>query len=194
MQVNEVMKRRLVGGGILLLALVVLSLVFLRSGEPPAPAVDADSDLADIRTYAIEVPDVPAEPPEKVMTEGTPIGTLLPIPEAAEKPAESAAKDKKTAASRPKPAAKSDEQPRAIVPDEGWSVQVGSFASRSNADGMLKKLKTKGYPAFIFRNAAENPPMFRVRVGPYTDQGLARETAQRLRQELSLDVKVVANG
>jgi cell division septation protein DedD len=59
---------------------------------------------------------------------------------------------------------------------------------------MQKKLKDKGYPAFVYRNAAENPPLFRVRVGPYTQQDEARAIAQRLREELRLDVAVVANG
>ena len=193
MQVNEVMKRRLVGGGILVLGLLILCLIFLRTGDEPAPATETPSDLADIRTYAIEVPTVPAEPPQKILAEGPPIGTLLPTPETAEKPADAGVKDKKPAPKKKTPP-QAAEPPAMTIPDEGWSVQVGSFASRSNAEGLLQKLKAKGYSAFIFRNAAENPPMFRVRVGPYEDQGLAKDTAQRLRQELSLDVKVVANG
>lgn len=193
MQLDDVKKRRLVGAAILLAGLVIVLVLFFRGSQEPVMPAGEPSDLADVRSYAIDIPKVPEDPPQKIMAEGHPIGTLLPSDEPpAEKPAKAAEKPKKSApAKKVKPA---DEKPAMQIPDTGWSVQVGSFASRANAETLSQKLKTQGYTAFIFRNAKENPPLFRVRVGPYDDQGLANDTAQRLRQELSLDVKVISNG
>lgn len=192
MQMDDVMKRRLVGAAILLAGLIIVSLLFFRGGQEPATLSEEPSDLADIRTYAIDVPKVPEDAPQKILAEGHPIGTLLPgdEPPAVTKPANAEPK-KSTPPKKTKPV---EDKPAMQIPDTGWSVQVGSFASRSNAETLSQKLKTKGYSAFIFRNSKENPPLFRVRVGPYDDEGMANDTAQRLRQELSLDVKVISNG
>lgn len=190
---NEVMQRRLVGAMVLATALLVFAMIFFKSGhEAGAPSVQP-SDLADVRSYAIEVPAVPEQPPQEVLAQGPPIGTLLPGPKNAVRDnGKQVAKSKPAAKPAPKP--ESAVAPAPVVPDVGWSVQVGSFASRSNADGMLKRLKDMGYSSFIYRNAAENPPLFRVRVGPFTDQDEAKATALRLREALRLDVQVVSNG
>ncbi len=193
---NELLKRRLVGAGVLVFALLVFALLFFKSTPEPILAEQQQaSDLADVRTYEIEVPAVPEREPSQILEEGPPIGTLLPGP-AAKKDS-----DKKEPA-KPKKSATTDDKPKAAnaaaqpspVPDVGWSVQVGSFASRDNADGLQKRLKDKGYPAFVYRNASENPPLHRVRVGPYTNKGEAETASQRLREELKLDVAIVSNG
>jgi cell division septation protein DedD len=191
---NDMTKRRLVGGAVLAVLALSFAVLFFRAEPEPGVPPAQESDLADVRTYAIEVPAVPEQPPQEILAQDPPIGTLLPGP--AEKPAGGKDGGKPAPASKPKPAAEPKPAPAttAIVPDVGWSVQVGSFASRQNADGLLKRLKEMGYPAFIYRNADENPPLFRVRAGPYTEQDAAREAAQRLREQLRLDVKVVANG
>lgn len=191
---NEVTKRRVVGAGVLAGLLLIFSSLFLKHGEETGPVLEQPSDLADVRNYAIDVPDVPEQPPEQILSEGPPIGTLLPVPEPSPTPAKPAGEPRKakTPATTAQPGPAEPRPP--AVPDEGWSVQVGSFASRDNAEGMLKRLKDKGYPVFIYRNASENPPLFRVRVGPYLEQGKARAESERLREELRVDVKIVSNG
>lgn len=191
---NEVVKRRVVGGCVLGVAVLLLGLLFFKPGNEAGLPQAQPSDLADVRSYAIDVPVVPEQLPEEILAQGAPIGTLLP-PEAKpvtdKEPTKPATRKPTSTSAKPKEAA----QPAAmLVPDVGWSVQVGSFASRDNADGLLKRLKDKGYPAFVYRNAAEDPPLFRVRVGPYTREDEAKNAAQRLREEIRLDVRVVANG
>jgi DedD protein len=193
---NEIMKRRLVGAGVLATALLVFAVLFFKKGDETTAQTEQSSDLADMRSYAIDVPVVPEQPTQEILAEGPPIGTLLPAPDQkqdeAKPPAKAKRKPAETTSSKPKPVPTT--AVATPVPDVGWSVQVGSFASRQNADGLLKKLKDKGYPAFVYRNAAENPPLFRVRVGPYTHETEARSAADTLRGDLRLDVKVVANG
>lgn len=57
----------------------------------------------------------------------------------------------------------------------GWSVQVGSFAVRANAQRLEKKLKTAGYEAYIAQAQTANGPRYRVRVGPFAGQQEARQ-------------------
>jgi DedD protein len=193
---NQVVKRRVVGAGVLVTALLVLGLVFFRGDGEPGGTPVQPSDLADVRSYAIEVPAIPEQPPQEILAGDPPIGTLLPVPaaeaDAPAQPDKPKVKPKSSKAAASKPDRPADMSP--VVPDVGWSVQVGSFASRDNADRLLKRLKDKGFPAFVYRNAAENPPLFRVRVGPFVQQAEAKANAQRLREELRLDVRVVANG
>ncbi|MGH8561605.1 MAG: SPOR domain-containing protein [Nevskiales bacterium] len=193
---NEVVKRRAVGASVLAALLLLLAMLFFKRGDESAVLPEQASDLADVRTYAIDIPAVPEQPPQEILAEGPPIGTLLPAPEAQTAKSDSTGKKSRTQpAAKPAAKAKPVVEPVGMpIPDVGWSVQVGSFATRGNADGLQKKLKGKGYPAFVYRNTAENPPLFRVRVGPYMHEDEAQSTSQRLREELRLDVKVVANG
>ncbi len=61
----------------------------------------------------------------------------------------------------------------------GWSVQLGSFASRENADKLTRQLKSQGFSVFV-APAASGPARYRVRVGPLAD----RESADRMLAKL----------
>jgi DedD protein len=193
---NDLLKRRLVGAGVLAAGLLLFAVLFFRTEPEPLLSEQQASDLADVRTYEIEVPAVPEREPAQILEDGPPIGTLLPGPAKQEDGKKGDTKVAKssttTAQAKPKPVA--DTPQLSPIPDVGWSVQVGSFASRDNANGLQKKLKDKGYPAFVYRNVAENPPLHRVRVGPYTQRAEAETASQRLREELKLDVTIVSNG
>jgi DedD protein len=64
--------------------------------------------------------------------------------------------------------------------DKGWSVQVGSFASRANADRLASRLQSKGFKAFVTQ-ATGSPRLYRVRVGPQADRPAAQAMATRLK-------------
>ncbi|MGH8260012.1 MAG: SPOR domain-containing protein [Steroidobacteraceae bacterium] len=63
----------------------------------------------------------------------------------------------------------------------GWIVQVGSFASRANADRLAHDLKRKGYGAFVSETSSHGRKWYRVRVGPAPDRAAAVAVAKRLR-------------
>jgi cell division septation protein DedD len=48
----------------------------------------------------------------------------------------------------------------------GWTVQLGSFASRANAERLVGELKAKGYAAFSTESGSGGRILYRVRVGP----------------------------
>lgn len=61
-----------------------------------------------------------------------------------------------------------------------YSVQVGSFTTRANADRLMEQLRNQGYEAFIHPDEAGPRPIWRVRVGTQA----TREAAAGLRREL----------
>jgi DedD protein len=63
----------------------------------------------------------------------------------------------------------------------GWTVQLGSFGSRENADRLVHQLKLKGYAAFVSETVSHGHKWYRVRVGPEHDRAAAAAVAARLR-------------
>lgn len=63
---------------------------------------------------------------------------------------------------------------------EQWTVQLGSFASRANAESLLGRVKATGVDGFILPLTEQGKTSFRVRAGPVA----GRAAADRLRQDL----------
>ena len=60
-----------------------------------------------------------------------------------------------------------------------YSVVVGSFGVRANAEGLQQRLKDAGYDAQIVRNEDKN--MYRVVASTYNDKGSAASSRDQLR-------------
>jgi cell division protein FtsN len=58
-------------------------------------------------------------------------------------------------------------------------VQLGSFASRANADRLARQLHAQGFAVSVSQGSSGH--LYRVRVGPARDHGAASELAQQLR-------------
>jgi DedD protein len=65
----------------------------------------------------------------------------------------------------------------------GWVVQLGSFASRPNAEKLAGELRGRGYAAFVSEYRGSGRVLFRVRVGPEQDRARADAVAARLARE-----------
>ena len=65
----------------------------------------------------------------------------------------------------------------------GWAVQLGSFASRVNADNLVRQLKGHEAPAYVLSSGKGTEQRYKVRVGPVAD----RAAAERLRLKLAKD-------
>jgi cell division septation protein DedD len=65
-------------------------------------------------------------------------------------------------------------------------VQVHALKDRNVANGMVKRLAAKGYPAFV---AASAPPasIYRVQVGRFKDRNEAQRVVERLKKEERFD-------
>lgn len=69
----------------------------------------------------------------------------------------------------------------ATASKSGWAVQLGSFASRDNAQKLVRQLKGKGYSAYVLGGGGSSGKLYRVRVGPAPDKAAASALASKLR-------------
>ena len=69
-----------------------------------------------------------------------------------------------------------------------WVVQAGSFGDEQNALAVRDRLRRAGHPSFI--TAADDRTLFRVRVGPMTNQAQAASTRDDVMQLLGREALV----
>lgn len=113
-------------------------------------------------------------------------GTSMPMPEPeAEDPAVVVPPktDKVAAAPSAAPDAVAESraaaEARAVVGTGQWYVQMGSFSSKQNADGLAKKLQASGFEVTVRKTT--NGAMSRVLVGPRADREAAAALAGKLK-------------
>ncbi|CAN5837149.1 hypothetical protein BH18ACI5_BH18ACI5_08480 [soil metagenome] len=108
-----------------------------------------------------------------------------PAPAVAE--AEPAAPPVKSAAPPATTAATPQTSPAADVPTSGrpgtWVLQVSALQNRAAASNIVRRLISKGYPAFLSASAPGTTQIFRVQIGKYADRREAEQIARRLEKE-----------
>jgi DedD protein len=187
-------KERLTGA-VILVALIVLLVPELLSGpirsaprtsaaaaaageEPPLRsytinlADDAHAHSA-ARTTAADVPP-PAPPPAPPATPVTGGSAAA----AAATPAAAVAHSGGTAAA----AANAPATTSAAGASGAWMVQLGSFASRDNADRLAKQLRGGGFQVSVSQGTTGRR-LYRVRAGPVPDHAAAEQLAGKLRAQ-----------
>ena len=60
-------------------------------------------------------------------------------------------------------------------------MQLGSFASRANAENLTRQLKGQGFSVFVLSGGSGAAVRYRVRVGPLSDRESAERTAAKLK-------------
>ena len=73
----------------------------------------------------------------------------------------------------------------------GWTVQLGSFLKSENAVALRKRLRAKGYTAFVESGSSARGDVSRVFVGPMPDREQAKASVVKLRREMALEGIVV---
>jgi cell division septation protein DedD len=68
-------------------------------------------------------------------------------------------------------------------PGAGFAIQVAALRERAEADTIVKRLASKGYPAYVLAPAKGAPSVFRVRVGKFKERREADTVAARLQKE-----------
>ncbi len=74
-----------------------------------------------------------------------------------------------------------------------WSVQVSATRDPRTADGVLRRLKAKGYDAFVLKVRRRGETFYRVRVGHYVSLEEAQQVVSRLRREPGVPEAFVAS-
>lgn len=145
-----------------------------RSESPRASATTAD---ASEPSASSDTPSVPAAHPAAPPKRPTRTASASPAKPATPKPTQS------------KPAAE-----RKQAPGRGWVVQLGSFSSERNANGLRERLRKKGYRAFVESVTHEGARVTRVFVGPQPSKEKSKAALDGLYKETGLKGIVVRHG
>jgi DedD protein len=178
-------KERLIGASILV-ALIVLVVPELLSGPKPAagrPAATLPAAAPEpIRNVTVDLStSKPAANPDADAAVAAPASAAIAasaVHDAANIPASATI----SAPPNPPPRQAAVESPARspISTSHAWSVQLGSFASRANADNLTRQLKSQGFSVFVAPGGSGSGVRYRVRVGPLSD----RESAERMAAKL----------
>jgi DedD protein len=133
----------------------------------PLPAASAPNGTPD---PAPATPQASAADQTEPPVQPAPLAVPPPAPAAARKPA-SAARHVATAP----PASTSG-----AGDADGFYVQLGSFASRANAERLAQQVRERGFQVSVSQGASGRH-LYRVRVGPAHDHPAAEQLAQKLR-------------
>jgi DedD protein len=197
------LQERMVGAGVLILALVILGPVILSGGNGERPSGVPNEQGGEIRSHTFSLDRKQLPPAAQPLPSGAPRDFASPAPVApVSKPAPVAAavpvEVAKPAAvepvsapapavvkSAPTPEPQQAEPPRKAAADAtggGWVVQVGTFGQKANADRLVATIRKNGFDAFISATDRGGKPLYRVRVGPAGTREAASEIAARLAQ------------
>ena len=76
---------------------------------------------------------------------------------------------------------------KAIYVEQGdYFIQVASFLEKSNADNFAEVLREKLYKVAIEEKVIEEKTFYRVRVGPFSTEGIATNTMTTMKNRLNL--------
>lgn len=64
-----------------------------------------------------------------------------------------------------------------------WSVQLGSFANRANAQALARAVKGKGFTVYVSSSGAGTSMRYRVRTGPWANRDAALQTVATLKAQ-----------
>jgi DedD protein len=145
-----------------------------REASTGAPADDAAHEAEAAAAAPGPASSGPAEAPGHRVAAPPTITTLQ-----AQQPA-AAPVEKSSSSPRFTPAA-----PRSTpeLAHHNWTVQIGSFATRANAEKLERQLKARGFPALLSSSGSGKALRYRVRVGPMADRAGAEKMLARLRKE-----------
>lgn len=201
-------KERLTGALLLVLALVILVPELLSGSRKPlraTPPAQNPAEGAPVHTYDMVLdPDaapgsVPRDAPApQVAAELAAVPPPVTAPAVADTPsaaesiatvdlapagqdvAKAAEAPQAIEASKPVDAAK-PEASTAKKPATGkWWTQLGSFASRDNAERLARQLRTAGYSIDVSQIRTNGKELYRVRAGPVQDRTAAVALQARL--------------
>jgi DedD protein len=142
------------------------------SGEaapaPASPTAGSPSSAAPSTAAPSSIAPSTAAPP-----------TAAPLTAAPPSASTAAAPSTSAAAATLKPVESTAPSPISLR--AAWAVQLGSFASRANADNLSRQLRAQGFAVYVLPGGSGGSARYRVRVGPLADRGSAERTAARLK-------------
>lgn len=195
------LKERLIGASVLVMLAVIL-----------IPMILDDSSTTETRITQTNIPQRPMEGftsrivplPDPAAREQAPaaVSAVDSQPAALQTDTETPVAPATAApvSSKPGPAAGQPEVPGTPAPSKAtaaprpdrvglaaWVIQLGSFASEENANGLSQRLRQAGYAAFVEPTGEGGDRAYRVRVGPELLKSDAQALADRLKANMQLE-------
>jgi DedD protein len=178
-------KERLTGAVILVVLIVLVVPELLRGPRSAAEPVADSAEGPPTRLYTIELGDRATTGPARPQTPAASRPQAeQQAPATAEPPVESRPVPARTPAPQPTPPATEPVRASSVEAPlaKGWSIQVGSFANRENAEREVGTLRKQGFRSFLTEGTASGGKrLYHVRVGPAPDRATAQALAGRLR-------------
>lgn len=173
-------KERLTGALILIAVLVIVVPEMLSGPDHAAPTTQPAEAGPPVRTYRLQLDTAAARSQDQSTLSPKPAveAPAQPVPQAEPPEAVSAPVAPASVSTEQKPAPASVSAPKptaALVKDSlavkpaaagQWWAQLGSFASRDNAERLTKELREAGYSVNLARVQAGGKDLYRVRAGP----------------------------
>jgi cell division septation protein DedD len=133
------------------------------SGSPVREAVQSNTASSE--------PPAGSAAAQQLMADQPPPESVTPVDEAA--------------APKPDPAPAVARAPSPSPPADrgGWVVQVTALRQKPEAEAIANRLSSRGYKAFVLDPQPGSTPLYRVRVGPFSDRSDAEQTVKRLSRE-----------
>jgi cell division septation protein DedD len=151
------------------------------SGDATAPGEAPTAESAPGEAAA----GAPASTSRANRAQGPPtIATLK-----AQQPAHSTHPELESQPSTPKSAAQASKPGNAGAtapagaPNHHWAVQLGSFASRANAERLVRQLKPHDASLYVSSSGKGASLRYRVRIGPLADRDAAERVMAKLKKE-----------
>jgi len=141
-----------------------------------APQAQGDPAATAAQTLAQSAPSAQAGSPE-ISTQAPPPPTPQDTARALQHSGEPASAGLQAAESPAHP----PQDGHASGSSAGWVVQLGSFASRQNAERLARSLAGRGFRMSVSPGRAGSRVLWRVRAGPARDRAGAQHLAARLR-------------
>ena len=178
-------KERLVGASILVV-LIVLIVPELLSGpaSPPATTAPPAGTPEAGRTVTVDLATSKA-PAQEAASEAASAAHSQPMAEhaqasVADPPVLPAARAAPLETPAPSPTSMPGGAKPAVA-GHSWAVQLGSFASRDNADKLVRQLKGQSFSVYVSAAGSGPAARYRVRIGPLADHESAAQTVAKLK-------------
>lgn len=192
-------KHRIIGAIIVVSLAVIFVPMILGEREPPSrpgPVIEVPKrgeteNLADTRVVVVPVEPIKSasslrrrvpSTTKSIDTAQTESNTQAE--KSARPPVNSKALATKTVSAR---------VPKSSARTQGWIVQVGTFASLSNATRLRDKLKTSGYSVDEENITLEGNKAVRLRVGPFQDKPAALRARANIQNDLGVQGVVLSH-
>jgi DedD protein len=144
------------------------------------PPPDAPASGAAAANGASGVASATASSSSEPSAASAPSVVTLKAQNGAQPPLETSASPPKSSATTSRPAGAAE---TSAAPRHAWAVQLGSFASKENADRLVHRLQASGGSFYVAAGGSGSALRYRVRMGPLADRGAAERALAKLKAQ-----------